>query len=60
MTESEVTIKAIKVRLQVMTDRSVEKYTQCLTEQPTNRNKKSPPNQNQQIASQNVQENYLG
>lgn len=31
---------AIKVRLEVMTDRSVEKCTQYLTEQPTNRNKK--------------------
>lgn len=35
----EVTINAIKVRLEVMTDRSVEKCTWYLTDQPTNRNK---------------------
>lgn len=59
MTKYEVTINDIKVRLQVMTGRSVKKCTQYLTEQPTNRNKK-PPNQNQQITSGNSQENYLG
>lgn len=56
MTEYEVIINAIKVRLEVMRDRTMKKM-HLVPDRTTNKPKKSqknPPNQNQQITSQKL------